>query len=62
MNQKVDDLNSKAEEIVALLRTDFAFTRQEEARIASMMGTLRDAFGRWRKRQKEKKHPTRSNS
>ena len=58
LNEKVKDLDSVAEGIVAMLRGDFAFTMQDEAKIASVMGKLRDALGRWRKRQREKRCST----
>lgn len=56
MNQKVNDLTSAIHAIVTMLREDFKFTGQEEAELASVMGKLRDAFGRWRKRQQEIKN------
>ena len=58
MNQKVKDLDSTIENIVVMLREDFEFTKQEEAKIASVMGKVRDAFGRWRERQRRKKQPS----
>jgi len=52
MNQNVRDLEVTIEGIVEMLREDFAFTSQDELTIASELGKLRDALGRWRKRQK----------
>jgi hypothetical protein len=56
MNQEVTDLDSAVDSTVAPLSKDFAFTKQEEAKIVLTMGTLRDAFGRWLKRQNGKNH------
>jgi hypothetical protein len=53
MTQKVNDLTSAVAAIVTMLREDFKFTSQDEAEIASTMGKLRDAFGRWRQRHRE---------
>ena len=50
LNQKVKDLDSAVDSITAMLTADFAFTMLDEARIASAMGKLRDAFGRWREK------------
>ena len=55
MNQKIVNLEWGVTEIVALLKADFEFTRQEEARIASLIGMFRDAFGRWRHRQQKRR-------
>jgi len=55
LNEKVKDLDSVADGIVAMLRGEFAFTMQDEAKIASVMGKLRVALGRWRERQREKR-------
>lgn len=55
LKEKVKDLDSVADGIVAMLVGDFAFTMEEEAKIASVMGKLRGALGRWRKRQREKR-------
>ena len=58
LNEKVKDLDFVADGIVAMLGRDFAFTRQDEAKIASVMGKLRGALGRWRERQREKRRST----
>jgi len=55
LNEKVKDLVSDADGIVAMLEGDFVFTRQDEAKIASAMSKLRDALGRWRERQRKKR-------
>ncbi len=55
LNQKVKDLDSAVDSITAMLTADFAFTMLDEARIASAMGKLRDAFGRWRERLRKRK-------
>ncbi|HZC68153.1 MAG TPA: hypothetical protein VE201_05995 [Nitrospirales bacterium] len=57
-NQKVKDLDAAVDGIVAMLRTEFAFTMQDEAKIGSVMGKLHDAFGRWREGQQKKKRST----
>lgn len=52
MNKKVKELTLAVDVIVTMLRADFKFTEQEDAEIASNMGKVRDAFGRWRQRQR----------
>ena len=53
MKDEVTELSKAVEGIVALLRADSAFTKAEEEKIASVMGKLRDAFGRWRARKRK---------
>lgn len=55
LNPQVKDLDSAADGTVAMLTADFALTLQDEAKIVSVMDTLRDALGRWRERQQKKK-------
>ncbi len=56
VNQKVKELESAVDGVAAMLGSDFAFTAQDEARIDSASGKLRDALGRWRQ-QKKKRSP-----
>jgi len=54
-NPQVQDLDSAADGIVAMLTEDFALTLQDEAKIAAVMDKLRDALGQWRERERNKK-------
>lgn len=58
LNEKVRDLDSVVDGIVTMLGGDFAFTMQEEAKIASVMDKLRDAWRRWSEKQREKRRST----
>ncbi len=55
VNEKVKGLESAVDGVVAMLGADFAFTMQDEAKIASVADKLRDAVTRRRDKQKKKK-------
>jgi len=54
LNPKVKDLESAVDGIVAMLTADFAFTTQDETKIASVADKLRDAFALWRERRQKR--------
>jgi hypothetical protein len=54
LNEKVKGLESAVDGVVAMLTADFAFTTQDEAKIASVADKLRDALGRGRERRRKR--------
>ncbi len=54
LNPQVKDLESAVDGIVATLGTGFAFTAQDETKIASVTDKLRDALGQWRERRRKR--------
>jgi len=54
LNEKVKGLESAADGVVAMLAADFAFTTQDETKLASGADKLRDALARWRERRRNR--------
>ena len=48
MDERIIKLDGAIQDVVGLLRAGFRFSAEEEAKIASLMGTFRDALGQWR--------------